>query len=417
LNGAALFDLDVDLDADRRGGVFPAQTNQFALTNQQVQRLDEGLTYLVVRSQNAQGGAMRGQLLPLTTQVFETTLAGGNEAPPAAGTGAGSALVFLDGPTLTLSGAFGGLSSEVDLAVRNGAHIHEAAPGTNGPIIFELGSVLTPDRLSGLFPTGANTLTVTPENRAALVDGLFYVNIHTENYGGGALRGQLLPSPNRAPSAAAVTAPADGALVDLSTDPSTPLSVRWSPADDANDNTVYYGWQLAQDLGFQTMIYASALTPGTLLTTTAGMLDAALAGAGINPNATILLYHRVVATDGSRVTDGPPVQVTVIRGFATDVEKEAVPEHFAVHGNYPNPFNPTTTVGVDLPQAARVRVELYDVLGRRVLVTPAQDLTAGFNRAIQVDAHTLASGLYLYRVVARAATALFTATGRMTVLK
>ena len=116
-------------------------------------------------------------------------------------------------------------------------------------------------------------------------------------------------------------------------------------------------------------------------------------------------------------TDGPAAQATVIRGVATDVEEAAVPERFAVLGNYPNPFNPTTTVRVDMPQAARVQVEVYDVLGRRVLTTVAHDLEAGAGRAVPVDAGALASGLYLYRLVARAATETFTGTGRMTVVK
>ena len=74
-------------------------------------------------------------------------------------------------------------------------------------------------------------------------------------------------------------------------------------------------------------------------------------------------------------------------------------------------------VRVDLPQAARVQVTIYDVLGRRVLTTPTQDLEAGAARAVPVDARTLASGLYLYRVVARTATETFTGTGRMTVVR
>ena len=417
VNGDVLFDLDVDLDADRRGGVFSQRSNQIILTNDQIQLLDNGLTYIDIGSQDAQDGEIRGQLLPLTTQVFETTLSGGNEAPPVATNGTGGVLVTFDASTLALSGTLSGLSSGVDLTIRNGAHLHQAPPGENGPIVFELAPVLVPDRQEGFFPTGANTFSIDPAIQTALFDGLFYVNVHTEGNPSGEVRGTLLPSPNLAPPASAMITPADGAMVDLSVDPNTALTLAWDAADDANANTVYYGWQLAQDAGFQTLIYAANLTPETTLATTTGTLDTALANAGINPNATIMLYHRVVTTDGSLATVGPTAQVTVIRGFATDVEEAAVPEQFAVLGNYPNPFNPATTVRVDLPQAARVQVAVYDVLGRRVLTTPAQDLAAGTARAVSVDARALASGLYLYRVIAHAATETFVGTGRMTVVR
>ena len=417
VNGDVLRNLDVDLDADRRGGVFTQQANQFFVNNQQIQLVDNGLTYLVIRSQTMQGGEIRGQLLPLGMQVFETTLSGNNEAPPVATNGTGGLLATFDSPTLALSGSLSGLSSGVDLTIRNGAHIHEGVPGENGPIVFELAPVLVPDRQEGFFPDGANTFSLAPDIRAALGDGGLYVNVHTEGLPSGEVRGTLLPSPNLAPPASAITTPADGALVDLSVDPGTALTLGWEAAADANDNTVYYGWQLAQDANFRQLIYAAALTPETTLETTTGEIDTALANAGINPNATIMLYHRVVTTDGSLSMAGPAAQVTVIRGFATDVEEAAVPEQFAVLGNYPNPFNPVTTVRVDLPQAAQVQVAVYDVLGRRVLSTPAQDLEAGAARAVSVDARALASGLYLYRVVARAATETFIGTGRMTVVR
>src|SRR6266571_8214531 len=43
-----------------------------------------------------------------------------------------------------------------------------------------------------------------------------------------------------------------------------------------------------------------------------------------------------------------------------------IPEQFALLGNYPNPFNPTTTIKYRLPEVSNVTVEVYDVLGRLV---------------------------------------------------
>lgn len=98
-------------------------------------------------------------------------------------------------------------------------------------------------------------------------------------------------------------------------------------------------------------------------------------------------------------------------------EHVELPHTFTLHGNYPNPFNPTTTIQFDLPERAQVQVEVYDLLGRRVLTTPLQELAAGASRTITVQAQTLASGSYFYRVVARGEKEIYLGSGRMTLLK
>jgi len=97
---------------------------------------------------------------------------------------------------------------------------------------------------------------------------------------------------------------------------------------------------------------------------------------------------------------------------ATD-DAEAVPRAFTLRGNYPNPFTPTTHVTFDLPRAARVHLEVIDLLGRTVLTTPAERIEAGAGRAVAVEAAGLASGVYLYRVVAQTAAGTQVRTGKM----
>ncbi|MEM9666392.1 MAG: T9SS type A sorting domain-containing protein, partial [Bacteroidota bacterium] len=99
------------------------------------------------------------------------------------------------------------------------------------------------------------------------------------------------------------------------------------------------------------------------------------------------------------------------------VEFGELPDAFALKGNYPNPFNPTTTIAFDLPEAAEVSVQVFDMLGRRVMTVPVQNLAAGASRTIQINGVALASGTYLYRLVARAETQSFVETGRMTLIK
>ena len=67
---------------------------------------------------------------------------------------------------------------------------------------------------------------------------------------------------------------------------------------------------------------------------------------------------------------------------AVEVEDETLPESFALHGNYPNPFREATRLVFDLPRSARVTVEVMDVTGRRVFTAPAVDLTPDGSTAL-----------------------------------
>ena len=82
------------------------------------------------------------------------------------------------------------------------------------------------------------------------------------------------------------------------------------------------------------------------------------------------------------------------------VENALLPEVFAIHGNYPNPFRDATRLVLDLPWPARVAVEVLDVTGRRVLTVPAVALSAGWERSLELRGEALSSGLYLYRLIA-----------------
>lgn len=74
-----------------------------------------------------------------------------------------------------------------------------------------------------------------------------------------------------------------------------------------------------------------------------------------------------------------------------------LPATYRLGSNYPNPFNPTTNIEFDLPERARVRLSVYDMLGREVRVLIDGVVAAGrYSRTF--DAGGLPSGLYLYRL-------------------
>ncbi len=69
-------------------------------------------------------------------------------------------------------------------------------------------------------------------------------------------------------------------------------------------------------------------------------------------------------------------------------------------GNYPNPFNPTTTISYQLPKGGYVTLKIYDMLGRKVKTLVSGMKDAG-NYTAQFDGTNLASGIYIYRLEVR----------------
>jgi len=95
------------------------------------------------------------------------------------------------------------------------------------------------------------------------------------------------------------------------------------------------------------------------------------------------------------------------------------PQAFLLEQNYPNPFNPSTTIQYQLPTASDVRLEVYDLLGRKVMTLVNTRQVAG-TYSVQFNAAALASGVYFYRLQAGAtnsASAPFVQTKKMILVK
>ena len=74
-----------------------------------------------------------------------------------------------------------------------------------------------------------------------------------------------------------------------------------------------------------------------------------------------------------------------------------LPTEVALWGNYPNPFNPETTIRYALPQAGKVHLAVYNLLGHEVAVLVDEPKSAG-NYTTRFDAGDLPSGAYIYRL-------------------
>ena len=117
--------------------------------------------------------------LPAAGQTFVFHLSGDQEAPPVPSPATGGCHAELDEPAAELT-----LTCVHDVAGATLMHVHEGAPGINGPPLFDLGDPAS--------PVTATWSGMTPGEIADLLDGDLYINIHTAGRPDGEIRGQIL---------------------------------------------------------------------------------------------------------------------------------------------------------------------------------------------------------------------------------
>jgi 2',3'-cyclic-nucleotide 2'-phosphodiesterase (5'-nucleotidase family)/enterochelin esterase-like enzyme len=93
-------------------------------------------------------------------------------------------------------------------------------------------------------------------------------------------------------------------------------------------------------------------------------------------------------------------------------KQRELPASFALYQNFPNPFNPSTTIRYALPGDMQVKLEVYNVLGQCIKVLVDEMQRAGYYD-VAFDATSLSSGIYLYRIEAGG----LTEVRKLTVLK
>jgi hypothetical protein len=111
--------------------------------------------------------------------------------------------------------------------------------------------------------------------------------------------------------------------------------------------------------------------------------------------------------DNSNITVGYTIygiDQEIISSGLQNIELKAVPEEYALHYNYPNPFNPVTTMLYDLPEAGYTRLIIYDLLGRQVQTLVDQPLAAGYYRiqwgGRNAQGQIVGAGIYFYQIQA-----------------
>jgi hypothetical protein len=99
----------------------------------------------------------------------------------------------------------------------------------------------------------------------------------------------------------------------------------------------------------------------------------------------------------------PDGRVIPLQAQAVAAKPEAsdalLPTAFRLDQNFPNPFNPTTSIAFALPEATDVSLKVYNVLGQEIVTLVDRQMEAG-EHEVEFDARAFASGMYFYRLEA-----------------
>ena len=109
---------------------------------------------------------------------------------------------------------------------------------------------------------------------------------------------------------------------------------------------------------------------------------------------------RIYKKDGTTVWNDPVKNAfTFQMSSPTGVAKsdEALPADFSLSQNFPNPFNPSTTIQYEIPKTAFVKIIVYDILGKEIAVLKNEVQNSGTYK-INFNAQNLASGIYFYKL-------------------
>ena len=158
-------------------------------------------------------------------------------------------------------------------------------------------------------------------------------------------------------------------------------------------------------------LFAGTINNGIFLSTNDGTSWIAVNDGLINTN----IWSLAASSDNLFAgTNGSAVWRRPLSEMITSIERisNGLPKQFSLNQNYPDPFNPSTTISFTIPERSDVTLKVFDILGREVATIVSGEMPAGtFSR--QWNATKMASGIYFYRLQA----GLFTQTKRLVLLK
>jgi hypothetical protein len=203
---------------------------------------------------------------------------------------------------------------------------------------------------------------------------------------------------NSAPPAPVIQQPEDGhGIVVAQGDMDNAFPFIWTVVNDPDNDPVTYVVSMTDDMG--------AVADTTMSTAgwfpTIGELAAVQLEDSVDFMTHTWTVYAADPWDTTAASNGPRTLTIDVSGMLS-LDGIDLPQVFALHNNYPNPFNPVTNITYDIPEVAQVTLDIYNVSGQKVR-TLAQGQHEPGRYRIQWNAtndygNPLSSGMYIYRI-------------------
>lgn len=208
-NGEVKYSLTVKESKDGKSGKLSPCDNRFKLAEGDTkQDFLEGKLYVNIHTEDHPSGELRAQLLPESKEQYIVLLDGSNEVPPVDTNANGKLVGYLEDCVLTLTGSVNNIESGFLYILGTPGHIHEGEEGQNGPVVRSLALQPNEDPCNCVdcddrddcdgcgteanIQARDNSFILSGKQKKTLNDKGYYVNIHSNTYGSGELRAQII---------------------------------------------------------------------------------------------------------------------------------------------------------------------------------------------------------------------------------
>lgn len=173
--------------------------------------------------------------------------------------------------------------------------------------------------------------------------------------------------------------------------------------DTLSSDTVLFSWFSSKDVDGDTISYQLRLYGETIDTVFTNIYDTLFVfdGNGIFDGNKGYDWF-VDASDSVEITSSIDTLSFVSRLVVGLDQLVDFPKRFSLYGNYPNPFNPSTTIRYDLPNEGEVNLSVFNILGQKVITLVNGTIKPGYHSAIWDGTNEtgieVGSGIYIYRI-------------------
>ena len=183
------------------------------------------------------------------------------------------------------------------------------------------------------------------------------------------------------------------------------LVFRWKPSFDAEGDTITYKYTGTWGLASISVPYVKNSTE-----TKIAYIDIynSIDQSGLNSwteSTEISGEWAISACSGMYCvpSENGPYSLTISENVLNVFDNADLPNQYALLPNYPNPFNPQTTIDYQIPEAGHVTIDIFDLTGQKIRSLINQNINAGYHSVVwdgnDGSGNPISSGVYLYRIL------------------